>query len=107
MCGDFYFSCVETESFICPFIMFDNPKTLKDLCIDYVCDNIEQLYTEQASDSDLQSFEPEYTFTDRNAFLPMEVSEVLLTKLSLLNKLNDEILSLFSHKNVYLRYVYI
>lgn len=87
--------------------MFDNPKTLKDLCIEYVCDNIEQLYmTEQPSDSDLQLFEPEYTFTDRNAFLPMEVSEILLTKLSILNKLNDEILSLFSHKNVYLRFVY-
>lgn len=87
--------------------MFDNPKTLKDLCVDYVCDNIEQLYiNEQTSDSDLQLFELEYSFTDRNAFLPMEVSEILLTKLSMLNKLNDEILSLFSHKNVYLRFVY-
>lgn len=84
--------------------MYANPETLKDLCIDYVCDNIEQLYmSEQISETDLQASEPEYMFIERNVYLPMEVSEMLLTKLSLRNKLNDEILSLFSHKNVYLR----
>jgi len=88
--------------------MYANPETLKDLCIDYVCDNIEKLYmAEQISETDLQPSEPEYMFIDRNVYLPMEVSEVLLTKLSVRNKLNDEILSLFSNKNVYLRYVYI
>jgi len=87
--------------------MYDNPETLKDLCIDYVCDNIEKLYmAEQISVTDLQPSEPEYMFTDRNVYLPMEVSEILLTKLSVRNKLNDEIISLFSHKNVYLRFVY-
>jgi len=86
--------------------MYANPETLKDLCIDYVCDNIEKLYmAEQISETDLQPSEPEYMFIERNVYLPMEVSEMLLTKLSVRNKLNDEILSLFSHKNVYLRYV--
>lgn len=86
--------------------MYDNPGTLKDLCIDYVCDNIEKLYmAEQISETDLQPSESEYMFIDNNAYLPMEVSEILLTKLSIRNKLNDEILSLFSHKNVYLRFV--
>lgn len=86
--------------------MYVNPETLKDLCIDYVCNNIEQLYmVEQISETDFQPSEPEYTFIDRNVYLPMEVSEALLTKLSARNKLNDEIISLFSHKNVYLRFV--
>jgi len=86
--------------------MYANPETLKDLCIDYVCDNIEKLYmAEQISETDLQPSEPEYMFIERNVYLPMEVSEMLLTQLSVRNKLNDEILSLFSHKNVYLRYV--
>jgi len=88
--------------------MYDNPETLKDLCIDYVCNNIEKLYTcEQISEIDLQISEPKYMFIDHNVYLPMEVSEILLTKLSVRNKLNDEILSLFSYKNVYLRFVVI
>lgn len=92
-------------SFDCP-IMYDNPESLKDLCIDYVCNNIEKLFmAEQMSETNLQLSEPEYIFIDRNAYLPMEVSEILLTKLSVRNKLSDEILSLFSHKNVYLRFV--
>lgn len=86
--------------------MFANPGTLKDLCIDYVCDNIEKLYTEtQNGATDPQPSEPEYTFFDSNVYLPMDVSEILLTKLSVCNKLNDKLLSLFSHKNVYLRFV--
>ncbi|XP_050440716.1 protein zyg-11 homolog B-like [Adelges cooleyi] len=86
--------------------MYDNPGTLRDLCIDYVCDNIEKLYmAEQISVTDSQPSELEYMFIDSNVYLPMEISEVLLTKLSERNKLNDETLSLFSHKNVYLRNV--
>lgn len=86
--------------------MYATPETLKDLCIDYVCDNIEKLYMAgEKSETDLQPSEPEYKFIDSNVYLPMEVSEMLLTKLSARNKLNDEILSLFSHKNVYLRFV--
>lgn len=86
--------------------MYANPETLKDLCIEFVCDNIEKLYmAEQISETDLQPSEPEYLFFDSNIYLPMEVSEILLTKLSVRNKLNDEILSLFNHKNVYLRFV--
>ncbi|XP_050534870.1 protein zyg-11 homolog B-like isoform X2 [Daktulosphaira vitifoliae] len=86
--------------------MYDNPGTLKDLCIDYVCNNIEKLYmAEQISETDSHPHELDYMFIDNNIFLPMEVSEVLLTKLSERNKLNDETLALFSHKNVYLRNV--
>lgn len=86
--------------------MYDNPGTLKDICIDYVCNNIEKLYmAEQISEPDSHSPELEYMFIDNDMFLPMEVSEVLLTKLSERNKLNDETLALFSHKNVYLRLV--
>lgn len=86
--------------------MYDNPGSLKDLCIDYVCNNIEKLYfAEQMREMDLLPSESEYMFIDRNTYLPMEVSEILLTTLSLRNKLNDEILSLFSNKNVYLRFV--
>lgn len=87
--------------------MYENPESLKDLCIDFVCNNIEKLYMaeQQISDTDTQTFEPEYMFVDHNTYLPMEVSEILLTKLSLRNKLNDEILSVFNNKNVYLRFV--
>lgn len=88
--------------------MNENPLTLKDLCINYVCNNIEQLYVaDDTSDVHPWPEDPEYMFIDKNVYLPMEVSEVLLTKLSVRNKLNDEILSLFSHKNVYLRFVFI
>lgn len=87
--------------------MYDNPKKLKDLCIKYVCNNIEKVYmAEQISETDLQPSEPEYMFIDSNVYLPMEISEILLTNLSIQNKLNDEVLSLFSHKNVYLRFVH-
>lgn len=84
--------------------MSDKLKTLKDLCIDYMCDNIKELYiTKSKNNTDLQ----EYTFVYSDIYLPMEVAEKLLTTLSIRNKLNDEILSLFSHKNVYLRLVVI
>lgn len=79
-------------------IMYDNPETLKDLCIDYVCNNIEKHYISKHD-------EPEPIFAEHNIYLPMEVSEVLLTRLSERNKLNDDTLSLFNHRNVYLRFV--
>lgn len=86
--------------------MFVSPGSLRNLCIDYVCNNIEKLYmVELINETDLQPSEPEFMFIDNDTYLPMEVSEMLLTKLSIRNKLNDEILSVFSHKNVYLRFV--
>lgn len=87
--------------------MSDNPKSLKDVCINYVCNNIEKLFmVDQIGQTDSHRSEPEYKFINSNVYLPMEISELLLTKLSIQNKLNDEILSVFNHKNVYLRFVY-
>lgn len=68
--------------------MCDNPKTLKELCIDFVCNNNECLLIKH------------------NTYLSMELSEMLLTKLSINNKLDDEILSYFNKENVYLRFVF-
>lgn len=83
-----------------------NAMSLKDLCINYICRNIDQLYfARQSNEANFTSTEPEYMFIDRNAYLPMELSEILLAKLSSENRLNDEILTLFSHKNVHLRLV--
>lgn len=84
--------------------MFANPKLLKDLCLDYLCHNIEYIYkTELTRETDSES---ECVFINKNVYLAMELSEKLLTKLSENGKLNDEILSLFNRRNVYLRYVF-
>lgn len=85
--------------------MCANPESLKDLCLNYLCHNIEKMYkAEETCENDSES---ECVFINKNVFLPKELSEELLTKLSVYDKLNDEILSLFSNKNVYLRFVFI
>lgn len=68
--------------------MVYSPKTLKEFCIDCLCDNKECLHIQH------------------NSFLSMEMSERLLTKLSVQNKLDDETLSYFNEKNVNLRFVF-
>lgn len=67
--------------------MNTNLKTLKELCIDYMCNNKKCL------------------LFMHNRLLPMELSEMLLTELSIQNNLDDETLSFFNDKNVCLRYL--
>lgn len=85
--------------------MCDNPKTLKDLCIDCVCYNIEHFYKVKQNICTCLNGMPsrEAEFINNNVYLPMELSEILMTKLSICNKLNDDVMSLFSNKNVYMR----
>lgn len=87
--------------------MYANPSSLRDLCMNFVCNNIEiMIYVtvqNNGTDSPVETVE----FINKNMYLPAELSETILTRLSSENKLNDRILSLFSDKNVCLRFVII
>lgn len=84
--------------------MSANPESLKNLCLDYLCDNIEHV----KSSMGIGVTDPLSKDVASNYhFLPSEVSELLLIKLSERLRLNDESMTLFSNENVYLRFVFI
>lgn len=100
--------------------MFDNPISLKEICLDTICDNILSVFemyyeTEDrqlidTSNSDEDNSPDRYTilhkkfrFKDLDLFLFNEISEDLLYKLSEKNLLCDSTLNIFSEKNTRLK----
>lgn len=103
--------------------MYDSPVSLKEICLEAICDNllsVFELYYEtedrQAADtsnSDEEASNTEhytvlhkkFRFKDSDLFLFNEISESLLLKLGEKNLLGDSTLNLFSEKNTRLRNV--
>lgn len=92
--------CVRESTRRCSSSVKMNPESLKSLCLDYVSRNIDGYFAKKNG-------EPGSVpgFVNGPAFLPEELSESLLTKINLSNKLDDKVLALFNDKNVRLRYV--
>ncbi|KAK4877940.1 hypothetical protein RN001_010446 [Aquatica leii] len=93
--------------------MYDNPITLKEICLEIICDNllnVFELYYESESVSDNQSdpytvLHKKFRFKDNELFLFNEISESLLLKLGEKNLLCDSTLNLFTETNTRLRNV--
>lgn len=94
--------------------MYDSPITLKEICLEFICDNILkvfELYFETDSVTQIRSFESEsivqrkLRFKDADLFLFNEISESLLLKFGEKHLLSDSTLSLFTEKNTRLRNV--
>lgn len=96
---------------------FVNPISLKELCLDTICDNFAQVFDKidtggfaVTGGSDAEpSLKPEpkvrYRFKDSDCFLVNELSEQLLCRLSDLGFLDDETMSLFCGRNTQLKNV--
>ncbi|KAB0791231.1 hypothetical protein PPYR_03031 [Photinus pyralis] len=94
--------------------MFDSPTTLREICLEFICDNILrvfELYYETNSVTPIRSVESEaivqkkLRFKDSDLFLFNEISESLLSKFGERHLLSDSTLSLFAEKNTRLRTV--
>ncbi|KAF5284005.1 hypothetical protein FQR65_LT13639 [Abscondita terminalis] len=85
--------------------MYDTPITLKEICLEIICDNlltVFELYYEKKDDSILHN---KFRFKDPELFLFNEISESLISKLGDKNLLCDSTLNLFAEKNTRLRNV--
>ncbi|KAF5291794.1 hypothetical protein FQA39_LY14282 [Lamprigera yunnana] len=94
--------------------MYDSPITLKEICLDTICDNllrVLEVYYEpkeqlaQKSDSDSMLLAEKFRFKDSDLFLCNEISESLLQKLGEKNLLCNYTLNLFTKKHTRLRNV--
>lgn len=88
--------------------MYDSPLSLQEVCVEYICENLEAL-CETAyikSDDPQNPFMYErLSFKDKDIFFHSEISEQLLTSLSEKHKLTDLTMTLFDPKKTRLRYV--
>lgn len=105
------------------FNMYDSPGSLQDVCVDFICENIDTLYDSSTLDPP-NSFEPSpedknyedprqnpklltdgirLIFNDSEVFLHTEIAEQLLTALCNKKKLNDSTMALFNVNNSRLR----
>lgn len=93
--------------------MFDNPLSLEDLCLECICDKLEDIFEFYFEPSDNSSFDTteqnsvqkKFRFKDSDLFVFNELSERLLHKLGERNLLCDSTLNLFNEKNTRLRTV--
>ncbi|KAG8297034.1 regulation of ligase activity protein [Homalodisca vitripennis] len=105
--------------------MYDSPCSLQDVCVDYICENLDHLCDRTTSGSTLNRLEPspedidleEYrvnakfpsgvklVFKDNEVFLHTEIAEQLLTALCTKRKLNDITITLFDVRSSRLRRV--
>ncbi|XP_076650034.1 protein zyg-11 homolog B [Halictus rubicundus] len=92
--------------------MFESPRSLREVCIDFICDNILNLcvlcpgsveppsYYQQAKSSTTR-----ISFKHPNIFIPAEISELLLSNLCEKKALSDLTITLFDSKSTRLRCV--
>jgi hypothetical protein len=104
--------------------MYDSPGSLQEVCVGYICENLESLcdiassslttsglepspeassYEEQRQTSKLSSNGVKLVFKDSEIFLPSEIAEQLLTALSAKKKLSDCTMNLFDVSTTRLR----
>lgn len=87
--------------------MYDSPLSLQEVCVEYICKNLEALCEPTAlqpnNDPQPAYIPTQLMFKDTDAFFHSEISEQLLTSLSEKNKLNDVTMTLFDPKSTRLR----
>ncbi|XP_049783276.1 protein zyg-11 homolog B-like isoform X2 [Schistocerca cancellata] len=91
--------------------MYDSPSSLQDVCIDFICENLEDLCASPSSTkppssgTEATSGSECLTFADNDVYFHSELSEQLLCTLSERGKLSDSTISLFDSKTARLRHV--
>uniref|UniRef100_A0A8D8YI04 Protein zyg-11 homolog B n=2 Tax=Cacopsylla melanoneura TaxID=428564 RepID=A0A8D8YI04_9HEMI len=86
--------------------MYEHPQSLKDVCIDFICDNVQALVQKDPSVEPVGK-QNELVYSNDNMFLPQTISEQLLTTLSAKNQLNDFTMGMFDHKHCTLSEIYL
>lgn len=76
--------------------MYENPANLQDVCIDYICDNIEALCEEQNEDTFSYFTDIKLTFKNKEIIFPTTLSDQLLYTLGNRKKLTDGTIFLFN-----------
>lgn len=93
--------------------MYDSPSSLVDQCLDTICNKLDQVFEAYHDPHEGHSYEItlgtysvwKYRFKDSDMFLFPSLSERLLYKLGINNKLQDATLSLFTEKHTRLKTV--
>lgn len=89
--------------------MFDSPISLQELCLDTICCNLDDVFEQFTTETNVASewpkteTEKKYRFKHSDLFLYSEISEQLLLKLGEKKLLTDSTISLFTCKNTRLR----
>ena len=85
--------------------MYDSPLTLQEVCVEYICENLEALCEPATvkNDEPQGSTYERLSFKDEDVFFHSEISEQLLTSLSEKCKLTDKTMTLFDPKKTRLR----
>ncbi|XP_055956533.1 protein zyg-11 homolog B isoform X1 [Patella vulgata] len=82
--------------------MYDRPVSLQDCCVDFICDNLEDLCDIQSSP---ESPHPKHILKDPDVFFHTSLSEQLLSTLNQKGKLNDSTIGIFQPSHTSLRRV--
>ena len=77
--------------------LLDDPIPLQEACVDYICDNIDNLCTSVLADNGDQKLQ----FKEEDMFFHTELSEQLLVKLCEKKKLDDLTLTLFQVRKMH------
>jgi len=82
--------------------MYESPSSLQDVCLDYICDNIDALCEVQTNLDDGQAV---MSFRSDDIFFHSNLSDLLLDYLCSKNKLTDQTMTLFDAQVTSLRHV--
>ncbi len=74
--------------------MYESPSSLQDVCLDYICDNLDTLCEAQAS---LDDGSMSVTFSGDDVCFPSNLSDRLLATLCSKGKLTDQTMLVFDH----------
>jgi hypothetical protein len=85
--------------------MYETPPSLKDVCLDFICGNLDSLIEHRGTTLGILTkvTEAEMTYANKEMVLPGKISELLLTTLSMRNKLDDVTMGMFDHRHCKLR----
>lgn len=84
-------------------IMYETPPSLKDVCVDFICANVETLIDKGPHECSPLESGMDLVYSNQDMFLPQTISEQLLTTLSKKKKLNDFTMGIFDPQHCKLR----
>ncbi|KAI5729758.1 protein zyg-11 homolog [Diaphorina citri] len=89
--------------------MYETPPSLKDVCLDFICGNLDSLIEHRGTTLGILTkvTEAEMTYANKEMVLPGKISELLLTTLSMRNKLDDVTMGMFDHRHCKLREIFV
>lgn len=83
--------------------MYETPPSLKDVCVDFICANVETLIDKGPHECSPLESGMDLVYSNQDMFLPQTISEQLLTTLSKKKKLNDFTMGIFDPQHCKLR----